>query len=69
MLAQLHTWSTRNMSYEGKVILINNVIFGMVSYWASIFILSKEVLDRITQICRNFLWSGTFEFKRIPHIS
>ncbi|KAJ8422919.1 hypothetical protein Cgig2_007800 [Carnegiea gigantea] len=35
----------------------------------SIFMLSKEVLDRITQVYRNFLWSGIAEFKRVPHLS
>ena len=41
----------------------------MFSDWASIFILPAEVVESITKICRNYLWSGSVEFKRIPHIS
>jgi len=44
--------------------LINTVIFAMVSYWASIFILPAEVIDFITQLCRNFLWNGS----KVHHI-
>ena len=36
MAAQIQEWSSRNISYPGRVKLINTVIFGMVSYWASI---------------------------------
>ncbi|KAJ8419242.1 hypothetical protein Cgig2_001643 [Carnegiea gigantea] len=51
------------------VILINSVLFGMYSYWASIFILPAEVVEKITMISRNFLWSGAAKFKRVPHLS
>ena len=67
--SRVHLWSTRNISYARRLVLINSVIFGMFNYWASIFLLPNEVTDRITQICQNFLWSGTTEFKRPPHIS
>ncbi|KAK4710672.1 hypothetical protein R3W88_005185 [Solanum pinnatisectum] len=30
----------------------------MHSYWASIFMLPKNVLKDITAICRNYIWSG-----------
>ena len=49
--------------------LINTVIFAMVSYWASIFILPAEVIDFITQLCRNFLWNEKAEFKSAPCIA
>ena len=49
--------------------LINNVIFGMFNYWASIFLLPQSVLEKITSICRNYLWGETEDHTRIPHIS
>jgi len=48
MVAQTQVSSSRNISYTGRVTLINRVIFGMVSHWASIFILLTEELERIT---------------------
>ncbi|KAJ8445327.1 hypothetical protein Cgig2_010685 [Carnegiea gigantea] len=58
--AKIHTWATRHISYAGRLILINN---------ASIFILPTEVIEKLTKVCRNFLWNGTEEFQGPPHIS
>ena len=52
---RVHQWSTRNIAYAGRLILINLVIFGMFNYRALIFLLHNEVIDRLTQICRNHL--------------
>ncbi|KAJ8422664.1 hypothetical protein Cgig2_014509 [Carnegiea gigantea] len=67
--ARVHIWATRNLSFAGRAMLINGVIFGMYNYWASIFLLSKDVVQKITNICRNYLWGGTKEHSRVPHIS
>jgi len=67
--AWVHIWATRNLSFAGRAMLINTVIFGMFSYWASIFLLPQSVLDKITSICRNYLWGGKENMTRIPHIS
>ena len=67
--AKVRVWSTRSLSFAGRARLINSVIFGMYTYWASIFLLPNEVLDKITQISRNYLWSASEDHKRTPHIS
>ena len=67
--ARVHIWATRNLSFAGRAMLINTAIFGMFSYWASIFLLPQSVLDKITSICRNYLWGGKENMTRIPHIS
>lgn len=69
IIVRVKIWALRSLSFAGRAVLINNVIFGMFNYWASIFILPAEVVERITQVCRNYLWSGTDDFKRVPHIS
>jgi len=67
--ARIHIWATRDLSFTGRARLINSVIFGSFSYWASIFLLPNAVIERLTQLCRNYLWSGSTEFKRVSHIS
>ena len=69
IMKKMQYWATRNISFAGRAMLINSVVFGMFNYWASIFILPNEVLSRITKICRNFLWGGTPEYKKAPYIS
>ncbi|XP_019261814.1 PREDICTED: uncharacterized protein LOC109239681 [Nicotiana attenuata] len=58
MATKVRTWSTRNISYAGRVMLVNSVLMQVHSYWASIFILPKKVLVNIIGICRSFLWEG-----------
>ncbi|KAJ8435469.1 hypothetical protein Cgig2_021102 [Carnegiea gigantea] len=69
LLARVRIWATKSLSFAGRARLINSVIFGMYAYWATIFILPNTVLDKIMQICRNYLWSDSEDAKRIPHIS
>ena len=69
IMGKMRQWSTRNLSFAGRALLINTVVFGMYGFWASIFILPQEVITRITQLCRNFLWGGTADYKRPPPIS
>jgi len=40
----------------------------MYSFWASIFIVPKKVIDQVNQLCRNYLWEGNVDFKRPPFI-
>ncbi|KAJ8421921.1 hypothetical protein Cgig2_025976 [Carnegiea gigantea] len=49
ILAKIHIWSTRNFSFAGRAMLINTVLFEMFNHWASIFILPKEVTERLTR--------------------
>jgi len=67
--AKVQVWITRNLSFAARARLINTIIFGMYSYWASIFLLPNEIITKLTQISRNFLWSASEEHKRPPHIS
>ncbi|KAJ8425552.1 hypothetical protein Cgig2_033067 [Carnegiea gigantea] len=69
ILAKVHNWATRNISFAQRARLINSVVFGMFNYWVSIFLLPNKPTERITQIYRNYLWSGTEDFKKVLYIS
>lgn len=57
-LYKITWWTTRLLSYFGRLQLIKEVLFGMQSYWAHIFILPKKVTKMLQTICRTFLWTG-----------
>ncbi|XP_062118199.1 uncharacterized protein LOC133831804 [Humulus lupulus] len=59
MTLQIRTWSSRNLSYAGRVTLINSVLISIHSYWSQIMILPKGVLQKISAICHAFLWKAT----------
>ncbi|VFQ66081.1 unnamed protein product [Cuscuta campestris] len=56
----LSKWKTMKLSYAGKVELIRAVIQGVQSFWLQAFPVQKYVLDRITSLCREFLWGSRF---------
>ncbi|XP_074277263.1 uncharacterized protein LOC141600904 [Silene latifolia] len=39
------------------------------SYWARIFLLPKGIISRVDAVCRNYLWSRTDDFHRIPAVA
>ncbi|XP_062099887.1 uncharacterized protein LOC133805743 [Humulus lupulus] len=61
MTSRIRSWSTRNLSYMGRVTLINSVLISMHSYWAQIMILPKQLIKDVEAICRAFLWKGISE--------
>lgn len=52
------SWTNRDLTYAGRVQLITNVLFSMLTYWSSLFILPKKVIKDIESILRALLWSG-----------
>ncbi|KAM6574467.1 hypothetical protein CsatA_022794 [Cannabis sativa] len=59
MTARIKQWSTRNISYAGRMVLINSVLLSFHTYWSQILVLPKKVISEIESICRSFLWKGT----------
>ena len=62
-------WATKTTSYAGRVALINSVLMGIYTFWATIFILPKGVIKEVNTKCRNFLWGADEVYKKIPYIS
>lgn len=56
--AKVRTWGVRTLSYAGRTQLVNSILLSLHSYWASIFVLPKTVIDGVIAACRNFLWDG-----------
>lgn len=56
--AKVKCWTSRFLSYGGRVQLIKSVLFEMQTYWAQVFLLKKKVISMVTAICRDFLWHG-----------
>jgi hypothetical protein len=48
----------KHLSYVGRLELIRSILFGMVQFWLNIFPMPDIVINQITCICRNFLWTG-----------
>lgn len=64
MIARVKCWSSKLLSYSGRLQLVKSVLFEMQTYWAQIFLLPKKILTLVTTVCRTFLWTGSNEFSR-----
>ena len=58
MCKRIKVWSSRNLSYSGKLQLINFVLLSVCTYWTQGFILPVSVTNKINSICQQFLWHG-----------
>ncbi|XP_062075605.1 uncharacterized protein LOC133779691 [Humulus lupulus] len=56
---RLHGWASRNLSYAGRVQLIQSVLMGIRNYWMSIFLLPQKVIKEIDCLCfkEGSLWN------------
>uniref|UniRef100_A0A5B6YUZ1 Reverse transcriptase domain-containing protein n=1 Tax=Davidia involucrata TaxID=16924 RepID=A0A5B6YUZ1_DAVIN len=51
-------WTSKFLSYAGRLQLVSSVLYSVQIYWSSIFVLPKSVLKSIERVMRNYLWSG-----------
>uniref|UniRef100_A0A803NTX5 Reverse transcriptase domain-containing protein n=1 Tax=Cannabis sativa TaxID=3483 RepID=A0A803NTX5_CANSA len=69
MIGRIRTWSSRNLSFAGRTVLINSVLMAIHSYWSQIMVLPKIIIKEIEAICRGFLWSGTHQLKGVAAVA
>ncbi|XP_062086759.1 uncharacterized protein LOC133793168 [Humulus lupulus] len=55
---RLHTWSSRHLSYAGRVQLITSVLLGLRNYWMNIFLLPQSIIKEVDKLCMWFLWGN-----------
>ncbi|KAK2383713.1 hypothetical protein QL285_071138 [Trifolium repens] len=58
MTKRLNSWSSRILSYGGRITLINSVLASLPLYYFSFFKAPSCVIKQLVKIQRNFLWGG-----------
>ena len=51
-------WTSRSLSFAGRLQLLSSVLYNIQMYWCSMFIIPKYTIAKIEQIFSSFLWSG-----------
>uniref|UniRef100_A0A803QDT5 Reverse transcriptase domain-containing protein n=1 Tax=Cannabis sativa TaxID=3483 RepID=A0A803QDT5_CANSA len=62
MTARIKSWSSRNLSFTGRITLINSILIAIQDYWSQMMIMPRKVFKSIEAICRAFLWKGQSMF-------
>ncbi|XP_056843083.1 uncharacterized protein LOC108808148 [Raphanus sativus] len=53
------SWTSKALSYAGRLQLIESVITSMTNFWLAAFCLPQACMDEIESMCSAFLWSGS----------
>jgi hypothetical protein len=69
MEKRLSMWSSRHLSYGGRITLINSVLSSLPLYFFSFFKAPKCIIQNMVRIQRNFLWGGSIDIKKICWIN
>lgn len=56
--SKLHSWTVKFLSFAGRVTMIYTVIYGMVNFWSSVFVLPKWFYAKVDSLCSGFLWKN-----------
>ncbi|CAH2036045.1 unnamed protein product, partial [Thlaspi arvense] len=56
---KLHAWTTKFLSFAGKIKLISSEVYGMVNFWSQVYMLPKEFYAKVDSLCAAFLWKNT----------
>lgn len=56
--SRIDSWTSKKLSFAGRLQLLVSVLYGLQVYWTSIFILPKQILREISQKFIRFLWNG-----------
>jgi len=51
----LHSWTTKFLSYAGKIRLIVSVIYEKLNFWSQVFVLPKGFYKKVDALCSAFL--------------
>ncbi|XP_013608171.1 PREDICTED: uncharacterized protein LOC106314918 [Brassica oleracea var. oleracea] len=55
---RISTWTSRFLTYAGRLQLISSEIMSIVNFWAFAYRLPGQCIKEIEQLCSAFLWSG-----------
>lgn len=47
MVARIKCWTSKFLSYGGKLQMIMSLLFGMQTYWAQVFVLPKKIIKSV----------------------
>ncbi|XP_060968435.1 uncharacterized protein LOC133035990 [Cannabis sativa] len=63
MTARIRSWSSRNLSFAERTVLINFVLMAIQAYWSQILILPKRIIRGTEAVFIAYLWKGQSMFQ------
>ena len=54
----LYTWTSRSLSWKGKIVILKSLVIPQVTHLLSNTYVSNDVLDKIDRMLFKFLWQN-----------
>ncbi|CAA7061787.1 unnamed protein product [Microthlaspi erraticum] len=67
--SRICSWTARQLSFAGRLQLIQSVIYSIINFWSAAFPLPKKCLDTLKRMCNSFLWNSTPDSARGARVS
>ncbi|XP_056697570.1 uncharacterized protein [Spinacia oleracea] len=61
MVQRTRNWSSKQLSYVGRLKLVKVVHLSIQNYWSQIFLLPKNIMKEVEKNCKLYLWTGSTE--------
>ncbi|PWA95618.1 RNA-directed DNA polymerase, eukaryota, Reverse transcriptase zinc-binding domain protein [Artemisia annua] len=68
-LKRLTSWKARTLSFGGRLTLLKSVLGALGTYFFSIFMAPKCVINYLEKLRRNFFWGGTLDSNKMAWVS
>ncbi|XP_033136094.1 uncharacterized protein LOC103837732 isoform X1 [Brassica rapa] len=59
--SKINSWTTKYLSFAGRLQLLSSTISGIINFWCNAFILPSQCIKKINSMCAAFLWKGSVE--------
>ncbi|KAJ0935111.1 putative RNA-directed DNA polymerase [Helianthus annuus] len=69
MEKKIDNWTTKSLSFAGRLQLVNSVLSAMHIYWATVFLLPARIVTDLEKRMRDFLWSGNYHKTVKPKVA
>ena len=56
--ARINCWSSKLLTYAGRLQLVKFVLYSIQNFWSRHFFLPKGTLKKANRLCSGFLWKG-----------
>ncbi|PKU65728.1 Putative ribonuclease H protein [Dendrobium catenatum] len=57
VMKKLNSWGSKFLSLAGKITLVKTVILSIPSFYTTVSIIPKSILEEIEKLCRSFIWN------------
>lgn len=64
-IAKLSTWKGALLSMPGRLTIVKSIVQNMISYSINIYSWPMSLIRKIDQACRNFIWTGDIQNRKL----